>query len=225
MSIPVAEQKTWIIDFDETLARGSITWALEQEFPKFIAAHQLPVDGARLNALVLELQEVASQHASAAPLVARLFNEMGWREDLQDEFLKSLFGSYTPTIFDDTLPFLDRLRERSDRILIVSNNPRTLEQVPILALQDYFLGVYTPSNCPGTLPKPDRSLWEYVRGNHTEIDPQHTIVVGDDPWSEGAFAEACGLECWIVDRLNRFEGVSAGKRYGRVRSLLEIPLL
>lgn len=223
--MPVAELKTWIIDFDETLARGSITWALEKEFPKFIAVHQLPVDVARLNALVLELQEVASQHSSPAPLVGRLFNEMGWREDLQGEFLKSLLGSYKPTIFDDTLPFLDLLRERNDRILIVSNNPRTLEQVPILALQDYFLGVYTPSNCPGTQPKPDRSLWEYVRGNHPEVDPQRTFVVGDDPWSEGVFAEACGLECWIVDRLDRFAVVSVGKRYKRVRSLLEIPLL
>lgn len=218
------EQKTWIIDFDETLASGSITWALEQEFPKFIAAHQLPVDFTRLNALVLELQEVASQHSSPGPLVARLFSEMGWREDLQDEFLKSLFGSYKPTLFEDTLPFLERLRQRKDQVLIVSNNPRTLDQVPVLALQDYFLGVYTPSNSPGTLPKPDRSLWEYVRGSHTNIDPQHTIVIGDDPWSEGAFAEACGLQCWIVDRLDRFATVSEGKRYGRVRSLLDIPL-
>lgn len=218
------ERHSWIIDFDETLASSSLTWALEQGFPEFVASHQLAFDGARLKALALELQEEASRNSSPAPLVQRLFEEMGWRADLQNEFLQALYSSYKPVLFEDALPFLKRLRERHDRVLVVSNNPRTIEQVPLLALGDYFYGVFTPSSCPGTLPKPDRSMWDYICTNHAELDLRHTVVIGDDPWSEGQFAEVCGLECWIVDRLDRFADVSVGKRYRRVRSLLEIPL-
>jgi FMN phosphatase YigB (HAD superfamily) len=220
----VPERYTWIIDFDETLATGSITWAFEQAFPKFIAEHRFSVDIERLKSLTVELQEAASRDASPRPLVKRLFDGMGWSAELQDQFLHDLFSSYTPVLFDDALPFLESLRERNDRVLIVSNNPRTLKQVPLLGIGDYFHGVFTPSSIPGALPKPDRSMWDHICKNSPEIDPQHTIVVGDDPWSEGEFAEVCGLQCWIVDRMGRFADVSAGKQYERVRSLLEIPL-
>jgi FMN phosphatase YigB (HAD superfamily) len=206
------------------LASGSITWALQEAVPKFITANRLTYDLARLKALTLELQEAASRGGSPEPLAERLFNEMGWPVELQNALLDDVFSNYKPVLFEDATAFLERLRERNDRVLIVSNNPRTLNQVPLLEIGDYFHGVFTPSSIPGALPKPDRSMWDHIRKNSPEIDPQHTIVVGDDPWSEGEFAEVCGLQCWIVDRMGRFADVSAGKRYERVRSLLEIPL-
>ncbi len=220
----MAVRRTWILDFDETLASGSITWALQDAFPKFIAEHQLRFDAKRLKGLILELQEAASRDSSPAPLVERLFEEMQWPSHLQQRLLEDVFSNYKPELFEDAEPFLKRLREHDDRVLIVSNNPRTLQQIPLLGLEHYFAGVFTPSSVPGTRPKPDRSLWDHIIGLQAEIDPDHTVVVGDDPWSEGEFSSVCGLQCWIVDRMDRFAEVAAGKSYHLVRSLLDIPV-
>lgn len=217
-------QQTWIIDFDETLASGNITWALQSVFPSFIARHQLPVDRERLASKILELQEVASRNPNPVPLLAALFETMGWPSELQSQLLEELFAHDKPELFDDALLFLERLRSAGHRVLIVSNNPRTLNQVPLLGLESQIDGVFTPHNTPGTLPKPDRSMWDYIIRQNLDIDPENTIVVGDDPWSEGSFAATCGLHCWIVDRMDRFSKLSDTPTYLRVRSLLEIPV-
>jgi FMN phosphatase YigB (HAD superfamily) len=67
-------------------------------------------------------------------------------------------------------------------------------------------------------------MWDYIVRQNLDIDPENTIVVGDDPWSEGSFAATCGLHCWIVDRMDRFSTLGDTSTYQRVRSLLEIPV-
>lgn len=216
------EQRTWIVDFDETLASGNLTWALQYAFPEFIARHQLAYDPQQLHDIMLELQQAASGVSDPAPLMSRLFDAMHWDSSLQAQLLSDIFSNFKPTLFEDTLPFLEELSARGDRILVVSNNPRTLEQVRILPLERYIAGVFTPQSCPGTNPKPDRSMWDYIIARDAQIDPNLTTVVGDDPWSEGEFAQVCGLPCWIVDRMDRFGKLTSQPAYRRVRSLLEI---
>jgi FMN phosphatase YigB (HAD superfamily) len=220
----VPDQHTWIIDFDETLASGNLTWALQYAFPSFIARHQLPHDPQRLHDVMLTMQQAASGVSDPAPLMARLFEAMQWDPALQDQLLNDIFSNFRPSLFDDALPFLERLSARGDRVLVVSNNPRTLEQVHILPLEPYIAGVFTPQSCPGTLAKPDRSLWDFIIAHDAQINPDATTVVGDDPWSEGEFAQVCGLPCWIVDRLDRFGTLTDQPAYRRVRSLLDISL-
>jgi len=50
------------------------------------------------------------------------------------------------------------------------------------------------------------------------------VVVGDDPWSDLAFARASGLPAWLLDRDDRFGGLDLGPDARRVRSLADIPL-
>jgi FMN phosphatase YigB (HAD superfamily) len=147
---------------------------------------------------------------------------MNWPHELAQSLLDDLFLNQKPALFDDALPFLERLLERRERILVVSNNPRTPQHISLLQIEPYIQQIVTPHTCPDTLPKPHRSLWEYIVAHETDIDPETTFVVGDDPWSDGAFAEDCGLECWLVDRLGRFSELYAQKPYRWVRSLSEI---
>lgn len=220
----MAGRKTWLLDFDETLASGSITWAFQHTFPKFIREYNLQSDPARLHAVMLDLQERINRDPDPMPLLDDLFTTMAWTPELKQPLLKDVLSNYQPTLFDDTLPFLSYLRENGQRIMIVSNNPRTPDHARLLSLEPLVDRVITPRTYPDALPKPHPSLWDRLVANETDVDPQNTVVVGDDPWSDGAFAAACGLDCWIIDRLNRFEEICVQQQYRRVQKLLEITL-
>lgn len=217
-------RKTWLIDFDETLASGSITWAFQSAFPKFIQAHHLRMDNERLARVMLVMQERTSQSADYDPaeLVEELFEQMEWPAELAQPLLQDLFENYQPALFDDALPFLQRLREKQQRIFVLSNNPRTPRHIRLIEIDQLVERVLTPDTCPDTFPKPHRSLWDFIVANEVDIDPANTVVVGDDPWSDGSFAEACGLDCWLVDRLSRFSALYSARPYQWVRSLDEI---
>jgi FMN phosphatase YigB (HAD superfamily) len=178
----------------------------------------------RLGKVILGLQERASQNYDLDPLLHELFESMEWPHRLQSQLIDDLWSNYQPALYDDTLVFLDRLRERNHRVLVVSNSPRTPDQIRFLGLETYVHQVFTPHICANTQPKPHLSLWNYICAQEADIDPATTVVVGDDPWSDGAFAEACGLNCWIVDRMNRFTVLQSQKNYRWVGSLLEILL-
>jgi FMN phosphatase YigB (HAD superfamily) len=217
-------QQTWLLDFDETLASGSITQAIQHAFPKFIHEHQLSSNMASLVPLLLTLQQRASQNPDPVPLLDVLFEQMGWPHAYQNQLLEDLWTNYQPVLFEDTVPFLVSLREKQQRIYIVSNNPRTLENAHTVQIKHLVDQIFTPQSCPDTHPKPHRSLWEYILAHEIDVDPATTTVVGDDPWSDGAFADQCGLRCWIVDRLDRFTELRSQNAYQWVRSLNQIML-
>lgn len=219
---PQREIRTWLIDFDETLAVGSLTWALQYAFPKFIHDYQLEHDEVRLQQTMLALQERSRQEPDTPTLLAALFEKMDWPHSLQEQFLSDLRSSYRPILFADTQPFLERLAHNNRRVYVVSNNKRTPDHVKLLGLEEFINGVFTPHSCPDTQPKPHSSLWEYITKQHTEIDPHTTGIIGDDPWADGAFAEKCGLPCWIVDRAKRFSIMYEHKPYHWVKSLQDI---
>ena len=216
--------KTWLVDFDETLASSNITWAFQKAFPKFVQEHRLNTDNERLANVMLALQERASQDPNPDPLLQELFVLMDWPVELMQPLLDDLFQNYQPAPFADTLPFLEHLHAKNERIFIVSNNPRTPKHVNLLKLESLVERVITPKTDPELQPKPHRSMWDYIIANEADIDPQNTIVVGDDPWSDGPFAEACGLDCWLIDRMNRFSELYSQKPYFWVRSLAEVQI-
>lgn len=216
------QQPTWLIDFDDTLASGNMTWALREAFPKLIQTHRLAYDPARLNHILLDLQARANESEPLDVLLRELFEGMGWPRALERGFLDDLMTGYQPELFDDSLPFLRRLKDSGQRVIILSNNPRALDNATALGITPYVDAVYTPYSLPDMQPKPHRSLWDYVVAEHLDVAPELARVVGDDPWSDGAFAAACGLPCWIVDRAGRLrEPVEANGWYW-VRSLDEI---
>lgn len=216
--------QTWLVDFDETLATSSITWAFQDAFPKFTREHGLRYDAARLEQVMLVLQERITQNPDVDSLLHFLFEQMDWPAHLEKPFLADLMSGYQPALFDDALPFLERLRDKKRQVYIVSNNRRTPDHVRLLGVESYISGIFTPFVCEGTQPKPHASLWEYLLKEALDVDPETSVVVGDDPWSDGAFADACGLTCWIIDRRNRFASLRGERPYRWIQSLHEIPV-
>jgi FMN phosphatase YigB (HAD superfamily) len=220
----VPDPQTWLLDFDETLATGNLTYAMQHAFPKFMRDHHLQPDQQRLQQVMLDVQKRASKEIDPLPLLKVLVEGMGWAPELTQPLFEALWVVMTPELFPDVMPFLDRLRADGKRVLIVSNSGRTPEQMNLLGLMTLVDGVFTPKTCPDTLPKPHRSLWDYAVMQYADLTPETAVVVGDDPWSDGAFADACGLPCWIVDRNNRYGDVRGQSPYRWVRSLADIPV-
>jgi FMN phosphatase YigB (HAD superfamily) len=217
--------RTWLLDFDDTLVRGGITWALEVAFPALIRDHRLPFDRARFDQLILAAQERGSLEADPRPILDSLFTDMGWPAALGEQFLQDLITTYRPHVYDDAWTFLGRLNVAGHHAYIVSNNPRSPALAHKLGLADLVVQVLTQSICPGSLPKPDRSLWDHVQTLIEPPVPEDSVaIVGDDPWSDGVFAENCGLSCYIVDRSQRFRAMYGAKNYRWVSSLSEIPV-
>ena len=214
----------WFIDFDDTLATGSMTWSLDEAFPKLIREFQLPLDEGVFHQAVTVAQEKTSRDASAEQVVHELFLTMGWPPDLERNLFRDILTNYQPALFEDALIFLERLRSLNKRVFVLSNNRLALRFVSQLQINGYVTGIYTPSQHPGTFPKPHRSLWDVIVAADSQVNAGNSAFVGDDPWTDGGFADNCGMACWIVDRKARFDHLRGVKAYGWVPSLLDIPL-
>lgn len=216
--------KNWILDFNGTLATSGITWGLRHAFPRLIQEHQLPYDATRFEQAALVAQERGSQETDPRPLLHDLFETMGWPHELEAPLLKDIMTNYQPELFEDALPFLERLRQHGHTICIVSNNPISTDNIQRLDLAHYINHIVTPNSYPGSQPKPHRDLWDQMLNEYPQMQQQPSVVVGDDPWTDGLFAENCNLPCWIIDRMNRFTALHTQKPYQWVQSLLDIPL-
>lgn len=217
----MAQRLNWFLDFDETLATSPLTWALKYAFPRLIENHQLAYDAARFEQAILVAQERSNQELDPRPVLHALFETLGWSHEYEAPLLHDIMNNYAPELFDDAVPFLEQARARQHRLYLVSNNPMSVRHVEQLGLAAYFDGLYTAKllNSP---PKPHRGLWDEIVRARPEIQDNPTIIVGDDPWSDGLFAENCGLPCWIIDRMNRFTSLHDSRPYRWAHTLLDI---
>ncbi len=218
------EHHHWFLDFDETLASGSITWSLEFAIPRLIQTYGLAYDAERFGAATLVAQKRASREDDPLELVAEFFQTMGWPRELVAVLLADVMSNYRPQLFEDVVPFLDRLRAASKCIYVVSNNPTSVASVRLLAIEPYITQVFTPKQLGCAERKPHRGLWDAICALDRGISSDNTVLVGDDPWADGAFADNCQIPCWIVDRGNRFSQMRTGTAYHWVQSLLDIPV-
>jgi len=203
----------WFLDFDDTLVVGPVTWALETVLPAMIRENNLSLDQAQLDASLLLGQEQAASGMGDMEILDVLFSEMGWPHSLKQQLITEVFDHYIPALFGDTLPFLQRMGS----IYVLSNNNHAPDIAAHLGMTPYIKGFFTPKLCGVMVGKPDRALWDFVSDAY---DVEGAILVGDDPWSDGTFADECGIDCILVDRLNRFAGMA---QYRRVLSLAAIP--
>jgi FMN phosphatase YigB (HAD superfamily) len=194
----------WILDFDDTLAVGPNTWAFEKVLPQLIHERNLPYDKPLYDSVMLQAQEKANNlELDDAEVFNFVFDSLGWSHDLRSELEQKVYQEYQPSLFPDTQPFLEKLKAAEHTLYIISNNNHALALAKMLGIADYFAGIYTPKTCK-VLPKPKRDMWDFVT-QQVEIDSAQTVyMVGDDPWADGAFAQACGHQCWILDRLGRY---------------------
>ncbi len=202
----------WFFDFDDTLVIGPVTWALSTVLPTLIRDNALPYDAAQFDTVLLRAQEQAANGSSEMEVLNTMFRELGWPQHLQDELVRITFNEYIPILFDDTLAFLQRMGS----IYVLSNNNHAPEIAQQLGLAPYIARYFTPKLCDVEHGKPQPDLWSVVSA---AVETDNAVLVGDDPWSDGAFSDACGIDCLLVDRLDRFGSL----KYRRVSSLLTIP--
>lgn len=209
----------WILDFDDTLALGPNTYAIQTVMPGLIQKYALPYQPQQFDAVLLSAQEQANLNDDEAAVIQYLFDSLGWDIALKDELIHRTFNEYQPRLFDDTRAFLDRLAQQNDTLMIVSNNnyaPHLLDQ---LGIAGYFTAVFTPKQAQKR-PKPHHDLWENVRAIIGDAPVQ---VVGDDPWSDGLFSQGnAHAHTWILDRLQRYGSLHRTHPYRFVQSLLDI---
>jgi FMN phosphatase YigB (HAD superfamily) len=205
----------WFLDLDETLVVGPVSYALETALPTMIRDNNLSLDQARLNAALLWGQEQVASGMGDMEILKVLFDEMGWPHHLKPQLASDVFDHYTPALFNDTLPFLERVGS----IYVLSNNNHAPEIAAQLGITSYIAEFFTPKRCGVSSGKPHRDLWDFVRGSQ---NVEGALLVGDDPWADGMFANTCGIDCILVDRLDRFAHLS---QYRRVRSLGAIPAI
>ncbi|MEP7288992.1 MAG: HAD family hydrolase [Chloroflexota bacterium] len=214
----------WLIDFDDTLAIGPTTWALSHVFPKMIRDNHLPYDADRFADAVIYGQRQGNQDVSDDVVIDDLFRTMNWPDTLKASLIEQIYKGYQPALFDDARPLLERLAAKSQTIYIVSNNNYAVQIAEQLGIAHYFAGMYTPKTCGGLRAKPQRDMWDYLLSHHEIESGQPVAIVGDDPWSDGAFADECNINCWIVDRMKRFDRLHVEHNYHWVSSLAEIEI-
>jgi FMN phosphatase YigB (HAD superfamily) len=214
----------WLLDLDDTLASGPMTWALQDAIPRLIRDYNLAYTQDQLDDAILTAQRRSNQEYDPLTILHDFFVEMNWRTDLEQTLFNAVQTGYQPALFADALPFLQKLQALGQQAMVVSNNNRAPKWLTMLGIDSYITAVYTPKMFPDCQPKPNRQLWDVITEQHPHLRAADAVMVGDDPWSDGDFAERCGMKCWILDRLGRYQTLYAAKQYQWCASLLEIPL-
>jgi FMN phosphatase YigB (HAD superfamily) len=213
---------TALLDFDDTLAVGPLTWGIETFLPEVMARHGLTPDRARLDAALLAAQEMSATTYDDSEVLASFLAGMDWPQDLWADLEVGMRFEFTFSLFDDTLPFLQQLRERGVRAFVVSNNDRSPALAAELGIAEHVAGFITPSMQESLRPKPHPSMFDALRERLPDLDPATTVLIGDDPWSDAAFADACDLPCLLVDRARRYRGLTLAGRITFVDSLAAV---
>lgn len=209
----------WILDFDDTLVMGPNTWAFQEVLPDLIRTHDLPYDKDLFEKVMLDAQKRANEDVNEEELLDEVFTTLNWSKDLQTELMNRVFNGYQPTLFADVLPFLDQLRGRGDTLYMITNNNHAVQIIDAFNLRDYFSAILTPKST-GLRAKPHRDMWDKLNEAH-EIN-ETTMMIGDDPWSDGSFARQAGIDCWIIDRLGRYQSLHDDLPYHWATTLAEI---
>jgi FMN phosphatase YigB (HAD superfamily) len=206
----------WFVDFDDTLTIAPTTWAIQTLLPRLIRQHQLPYTDESLYDALLRSQEEAALALSPYPMIESLFTLMGWSQKLKDTLVEEMRERYVPELFDDARPFLQRMKAAGEPIYIVANNNQAPPIAQALGIDVYVDDMFTPHSCGLLRGKPRSEMWDFIC---ERVDIENAIIVGDDPWCDGAFADACDIPCVLVDRWDRFAHFT---QYYRCISLNEI---
>src|SRR5688572_21610632 len=95
---------TWLLDLDDTVQVGPMSWANIHLFPDIIAQTGIQPDKATFDAAYERAEEIYRAGGSNDVLGDEFFKLMGWSLDLKAELMARFRREYQPALFDDTLP-------------------------------------------------------------------------------------------------------------------------
>jgi len=164
-------------------------------------------------------------------LVQRAFGAVGLdaaRIDL-DAALEAYGWTRQPrvSLFEDTVPVLDRLRDAGFRLGLITNSHLTVKmrrvELEAYGIADYFEILVTSGDAGYVKPHP--GIFEHAL-SALERPPEHAMYVGDSPQSDVVGAQGVGMTSVLHEppHLNRPmpAGVEPHHRVSRLRELLEL---
>jgi FMN phosphatase YigB (HAD superfamily) len=211
---------TWLLDLDDTLQVGPLSWATVHIFPEIIAQTGIKPERATFEAAYARAQEIYNAGGSNEVLGDEFFQILGWPVALKTAIIERFTKEYQPALFEDTPAFLDWAAGRGDRLYITANNKWARSVCQLLGISHYFAEILTPADS-GVSGKPSPAMWEYLKARTGLTEDADVVLVGNNLTTDGAFARNCGLDCIIVDRYQRFADMP--EHCFHVTSLSDIP--
>lgn len=145
-------------------------------------------------------------------------DQITW-ELLQSEH--SLFAANAATLYDDTIPTLEHLRDAGFKLAIVSNWDTPLDPLTErLGIADYFDTITASHDERVKSAKPDPHIFNYTLAK-VGVSAEETVHVGDTYEADIVGARNVGIRPILIDR----DGTQTGKWDETIQSLSELPAL
>ena len=156
----------------------------------------------------------------AALGVRDYLDQMTW-ELLQSEH--SLFAANAATLYDDTVPTLQHLRDKGFKLAIVSNWDTPLDPLTErLGIADYFDAITSSHDERVRSAKPDSHIFNYTLAA-LGVSAEETVHVGDTYEADVIGARRAGIHPIFIDRDS--SQVGRWNRVVTIQSLSELPVL
>ena len=140
-------------------------------------------------------------------------------ELLQSEH--SLFAASAATLYDDTVPTLQYLRDTGFKLAIVSNWDTPLDPLTErLGIAHYFDIIVASHDARVLSAKPDPHIFNYTL-TAVGVSAEEAVHVGDTYEADIVGAKNVGIRPILIDRDN----TQTGRWHERIQSLSELPIL
>ena len=154
----------------------------------------------------------------AALGVRDYLDQMTW-ELLQSEH--SLFAANAATLYDDTVPTLEHLRDAGFKLAIVSNWDTPLDPLTErLGIAHYFDMIVASHDARVRSAKPDPHIFNYTLAA-VGVSAAEAVHVGDTYEADIIGAKGVGIRPILIDR----DGTQTGRWQETIQSLSELPAL
>ena len=154
----------------------------------------------------------------AALGVQDYLDQMTW-ELLQSEH--SLFAANAATLYEDTVPTLQHLRDAGFKLAIVSNWDTPLDPLAErLGIAHYFDIIVASHDTRVRSAKPDPHIFNYTLAA-VGVSAEETVHVGDTYEADIIGAKNAGIRPILIDR----DGTQTGRWEETIQSLSELPAL
>ena len=172
------------------------------------------------HALLETMQEIIESYCEFVKAlgVQEHVEQMTW-ELLQSEH--SLFAANAATLYDDTVPILQHLRDAGFKLAIVSNWDTPLDPLTErLGIAHYFDIIVASHDARVRSAKPDPHIFNYTLAA-VGVSAEEVVHVGDTYEADIVGAQNVGIHPILIDRDN----TQTGRWHETIQSLSQLPEL